>query len=676
MLRNSLSKVGFLLAATALLATLSWGVRAAEPLLNFAPFATAFNSPIGIDFFEPVFSFGQLVVSVNYPSGLPNNVDLIDSAGVHTPLSTIAGLGNEVKIATVRNGPCTGGFPVGSAFIGNGTPGQIAKINPDGSFVNPWAILPRETSMIRGSLYQDRACAFGGDLIVVTGNEQTDDNPFVGNVWRVNAAGTPTLVATLNKHLEGVITLPDDPKYGPLAGRIVAGDEDRVVSGPNQQNGAFGKVFGISPTGNIITVGAAEPAYAAYLNFPTSTPIHPEDLDLVTRARTGIPNDGDLFAVDFHNGQPGLGQILRASSVDFADHCGEILITQEFPNGDVPSGFSLMTWNPNTLTFDVAVMMNTGTAGTQFEHVTFRGGSDCALPGSYTLTKNPKNASYNLGDNISFTMVVTSTGPGTANNVILNDPLPTQGNLTTWIISSDASGACTIVSNTLNCPFGNLANGAVRTVTVATNAAGGADATACTGVKLNNTATLTGSDLATLTDTGDYICNPPSGKTFSIGPSSMEGAIKISNGDWVNGGYSFKTNFSGTVTVAASVSITGPCSSGGTGNLTFPLQTKTYNVTAGSNWIPTGDQNSVLSWQGSVIASVCGGVGQLNASKGAVFTSTVSGTPPGGKTTFRFKFRDPAAKGKPNTNCLDTSDPNRAKADVCGASWSQTVTDP
>ena len=91
---------------------------------------------------------------------------------------------------------------------------------------------------------------------------------------------------------------------------------------------------------------------------------------------------------------------------------------------------------------------------------------------------------------------------------------------------------------------------------------------------------------------------------------------------------------------------------------------------------------SVLSWQGSVRVGVnspaiCGGTGKLNASKGAVYTATVAQNPPTGSlVAFRFKFRDPAAKGKPNTNCLDTSDPNRARADVCGASWSQTVTDP
>jgi len=159
----------------------------------------------------------------------------------------------------------------------------------------------------------------------------------------------------------------------------------------------------------------------------------------------------------------------------------------------------------------------------------------------------------------------------------------------------------------------------------------------------------------------------------------MEGAIKISAGDWVNGGYSFKTNFIGTITIAGNVSITGRCI-GGTmpsDTLVVPLTTMTFNARSGADWLPTGDQNSVLSWQGSIRApsTLCGG-GQLDASKGAVFEAYISGTPPGGLVTFRFKFRDPAAKGKPNTNCLDTTDPNRNKADVCGASWSQTVTDP
>jgi uncharacterized repeat protein (TIGR01451 family) len=339
---------------------------------------------------------------------------------------------------------------------------------------------------------------------------------------------------------------------------------------------------------------------------------------------------------------------------------------------------------------------NTATlTGSGLPTLTDTGDYTCT-PGGYTLTKNPKNATYNIGQNINFTMVVTSTGPGTANNVVLNDPLPTLGNLNAWTfaVNGNPGGVCTISANVLNCPFGNLANGQTRTVTVTTNAVGGANATACTNPpqKLNNTATLTGANLPTLTDTGDWTCTPPGGKPISIGPSSMEGAIKISNGDWVNGGYSLKTNFTGPITVSGTVTISGPCSKGAASDtVTVPLPPMLINAVAGADWLPTGDANSVLSWQGAVLLggtpvnppagavgapAICGGVGVLNASHGAVFNATISGVPTGGHVTFRFKYRDPFAKGKPNTDCLDTSDPNRARADVCGASWSETKTDP
>jgi hypothetical protein len=121
--------MGFLLAATGLLSALSMVIGAAGPSIHLDVFATAFNNPIGIDFFEPTVGSGQLIVTANSPTGLPNNVDLIDSAGTHTPFSPLAGMIDEIKIATVRDGLCTGGFAPGVAFLGNGTPGEIAKIN-------------------------------------------------------------------------------------------------------------------------------------------------------------------------------------------------------------------------------------------------------------------------------------------------------------------------------------------------------------------------------------------------------------------------------------------------------------------------------------------------------------------------------------------------------------------
>ena len=73
---------------------------------------------------------------------------------------------------------------------------------------------------------------------------------------------------------------------------------------------------------------------------------------------------------------------------------------------------------------------------------------------------------------------------------------------------------------------------------------------------------------------------------------------------------------------------------------------------------------------------LCGGFPMDNA-RGAVFTATVAQNPPSGSLVdFRFKYRNPAAKGKVDTNCTDANEPKRNDAATCGASWSQTVRDP
>src|SRR4029077_16894552 len=90
------------------------------------------------------------------------------------------------------------------------------------------------------------------------------------------------------------------------------------------------------------------------------------------------------------------------------------------------------------------------------------------------------------------------------------------------------------------------------------------DCTSSTGVSFSDgKATLTDS-AGTIQDGGwDFepavlVCNsgpPPTGKTFSIGLSAMEGGINVRPGDWVSGGYSFafatNNHAATTVTVAA-----------------------------------------------------------------------------------------------------------------------------
>jgi len=177
---------------------------------------------------------------------------------------------------------------------------------------------------------------------------------------------------------------------------------------------------------------------------------------------------------------------------------------------------------------------------------------------------------------------------------------------------------------------------------------------------------------------------PPQGKTFGIGPSSMEGALQIRPGDWVSGGYSFKFtdghHGATTYTVTASVTVPFTCPNGGGsgGNIFVNLGTKDFSIPAGNtDWLPTGDANNILSWDGAVQApDGCSGNVMANH-KGAIFSATVSQNPPTGSLVdWRFKYRDPNAKGKGNVNCTDASDPRRDRADVCGASWSETVRDP
>ena len=178
---------------------------------------------------------------------------------------------------------------------------------------------------------------------------------------------------------------------------------------------------------------------------------------------------------------------------------------------------------------------------------------------------------------------------------------------------------------------------------------------------------------------------PPTGKTVRIGPSSMEGDLKnILPGDWVNAGYDFKLKDGNhpldIVTVTGSVSIAVKCSDGSTpagSPIVIPLTKQSYTVAPGyTGWVPSGDQLSELNWQGAVKAlDLCAGIGTgaMRNQIGAVFTGTFSPNPSTHPIDIRFHYRIPASKGKPNTNCSDLTDPNRYKADVCGASWSATI---
>ncbi|MFM2248698.1 MAG: hypothetical protein RL071_4773 [Pseudomonadota bacterium] len=288
--------------------------------VTFVAISTPFTQPVGIDFHE---ASGTVVMSVNYPSGAPYAFETVDADGDHAAFSGMSGLSDEVKIATVRSGN-TGGFATGELFVGNGVDGQIVRISADGSVAtNPWVDLPgTNNGLMRGSLYVDPTGVWGGDLLVATTQ---------GELWRVNSAGVPTLVADVGStHLEGLLTVPDAPvRYGPFAGKALAGAEGE------------GRLYAISPDGTV-------EHYVLGVNV--------EDIDMAW------PGE-NFFGVNF-----GTSRILGVDGAQLAGMAGDILLTQESHSG---AGLYRLWWDGSTPRVEELTATSGGPTLGQWEHVTF-----------------------------------------------------------------------------------------------------------------------------------------------------------------------------------------------------------------------------------------------------------------------------------------------------------------
>jgi uncharacterized repeat protein (TIGR01451 family) len=387
--------------------------------LTLTPITTPFNTPIGIDYHEPT---NNVVISANYPSGVPYNFELVDRDGNREPFSDVGGFTDEVKIGTIRSGPFAGGFAPGELFTGTGVPGVIARISADGTTVqDPWVTLPGETGLLRGSFFQDRYGTFvndhdfdfvadEGDLIAVT---------TVGNVWRVSSNGTPTLLASLGTHLEGVTTVPNDSRYGPWAGTILAGAEGQ------------GRIYSIAPDGT-----------TAFFELG----IIPEDIDIV-------PAGENFFGVNY-----GSGQILGAPASEFAGMQGHVLFTQEFPGLLWDA-----VWDGNQ--FKVGVV----STQPQWEHVTFAPAGVVEIEpigADLTVMKTDSSDPVIAGDRVFYTVTVENAGPDNATGVVLSDRL--VGEFVDFTIDgvSTSQGSCSSDLASVTCEIGDLPVGSRATIIV------------------------------------------------------------------------------------------------------------------------------------------------------------------------------------------------------------------
>lgn len=103
------------------------------------------------------------------------------------------------------------------------------------------------------------------------------------------------------------------------------------------------------------------------------------------------------------------------------------------------------------------------------------------------ITKTAVDDTITVGERAAFDITVTSLGPGTAQNVTIDDELPNT--VLDWeIVSEDIAGACSVTGgNTLHCDVGNLTASSSFAVRVQTTAPIALGSDRC-GDTLNNTA--------------------------------------------------------------------------------------------------------------------------------------------------------------------------------------------
>lgn len=359
---------------------LSLGIFVAAQLLSqnpirFTQVAVPNGNGIGIDYQS---TSECLVVSLGYNNGgYPYNLARLSSTGSLTNYSSLSGLTDELKIATVKSGQ--GGFQVGDVFSGNGLDGQIVRVSAAGVPTNPWCVLPGSgNGLMRGSITHDTTGSFGGDLLVVT---------TAGKIWRITSSASATLLASLPTHLEGACVVPNDPaRYGVLSGNLLVGAE------------AVGLLYVVTPAGAITSY---------------SLGVAVEDIDLI---------DPDSM---FYGMNHGTGYILGAPASTFRGMEGDILLTQENPNGCSLWRLQVNGSQLSVVPFALAV----GSAPVaQWEHVTFAPIGIAPFP---SCTVQPARLlEVGVGQTLTFSVTAQDVDPAQAVSIAafrLPPGIQTQG---------------------------------------------------------------------------------------------------------------------------------------------------------------------------------------------------------------------------------------------------------
>jgi hypothetical protein len=316
----------------------------------------------------------KLLVSANYPNGLPYSYYVVEQDGGLTPWSDTKGLTGEIMLDTVpANNPQ---YVPGDLFGGNGRSGEIMRLTDKGARrIQSWCNLaqmtagqtiggqtaPSSPGLLRGALHFDRHGEWNYDLVAVA---------TAGHVYRVEAGDTQcskvTFLGSAGRHLEGMTVLPKSARWGKFGGGAVIGAEQQGDAWVWWPNGTHVRIPGI---------GARI-----------------EDLDEVPfdeRDSYYIVNYGSnaIYAVDY---------------TQFAGHAGKVLVTQE------ASAFFELEFDQARDTLKCTRITLNGYGGGSTEQATFsQSGVNEILPADFSLCID---ATSNSGTSSISTVKLADTG--------------------------------------------------------------------------------------------------------------------------------------------------------------------------------------------------------------------------------------------------------------------------
>ena len=358
-----------------------------------------YSAPVGIDWLPAT---NELLVSDNYPGGLPSNFIRVDrSTAVPTVFApAIAAWENEIYFASVRpNSPsAAAGWKVGYVYTakGNVDPACIAELDPTGAVTNGcFAFLPGkngtgETKLKRGAVKFDYVGVASGDLLIIASDPEYPPS----TVYRIDHSGTVTMLAEItDQHAEGIATIPNDPKYGPWAGKLVVGEE-------------------YIQSAEAIPLNCVYPCAGGTTR--TNLGVEIEDIWVV-------PADSAFYGVDYNEGQP--AKLWTADSNQWTNFVGRILLATEHT-----ALLNILDWNGSSF---VPTLINDGSfsqnpvQAVQWEHITFAPNVSPAITivklTNGTNNDAPPGILLPVGSLVTWSYVVTNTGNETLIDVVVTD---------------------------------------------------------------------------------------------------------------------------------------------------------------------------------------------------------------------------------------------------------------